>query len=891
MHKKLFVVSLLFFIADIPNLFAQGIVRGSVYDISGKALEGVSVIVTPAYNNTKSIIEYAFTNSHGAFELHVKENYDSVLIQFRLLGYKEKIIEYYFRNRYNLQVIMEEKVMHLDEVVVKGKPINQKGDSIRYLVSSFAKSKDISIGDVLKNMPGFTISDNGTICYEGKPIQKYYIEGLDLLEGNYTVVNKNLPYKAVGAVEVMKNHQPIKILEGVVPNDGTSINLKLKKDVALTGGIHCGGGYKPLLYDVNLTPMVFKKDEQLVFTAQTNNVGKELETQFNLVEVRSGVISGLDLLKTNLVNVTSVPTPSIEKERFLDNSSKFLSVKYLKKLKSETEFKFDINYYRDRTQRFGETNKQYFFADSTLLYSEIIHTNFNENNLKLAGRINQNKSNRYANSSTSFLGRWNSSESSIINNNSNNQSAKQPNYVFSSENDFIFRKGNKFSQLYSNINLLKADQSLKINPGVFSDLFNNNEPYGFTTQDICLNKLKFETFYKFSYNIKPWMLDLKPSFAYEKGSFNSGISKNGELINSDSLKSNKHWSLSVQSIAPALTYQNKSVIFIIESPVGMRYLSENDIGYLSKYRKYNAFIEPKIYLKHKISSEWGITYSLNYYRRFNNPQDNVNGYIIKSYNILSLNRINLSEVDCFQFKGNLLYSNPLKGLSSGIEYGRKYFYKDYLIERNIVGKGIIMLSSKNINNVSIVDNFKIDLTVYLTDYLSSLTFKCDYMKIGEDVLNRGIINRSDIRNFAFSSYLNVAYIENFDFSYKFSFNYLINNYSNVVGVNAKNHSHKISTIYYSAKKSLLGIESEFYQFRESSVNYSQAFFINAFFELKLRDERYLLRFSCNNLLNSTHFRTFSNYSSMFATYSIALRPRSFILMLTMPLVPGRTKNH
>lgn len=402
MIKKSFALLLLFSIVDTFSLFAQEVIRGRVYDINGKALEGVNVIMSPV-NDTKKIIEYALTNSHGAFELPVKENFDSVLIQFRLLGYKERIIRFSLRNSYDIQVRLEEKIMHIDEVVVKGEPIKQKGDTIKYLVNSFARNKDLSIGDVLQNMPGFTTSNDGTIYYEGKPIQKYYIEGFDLLEGNYAIVNKNLPYKTVGAVEVLKNHQPIKILEGVVPNDGTSINLKLKKDVALTGSVHLGGGYKPLLYDVNLTPMVFKKDEQFIFTAQANNVGKDIEAQFNVVEVRNGIISGLDLLKICLVNVTSVPTPSIEKERFLDNPSNFFSIKYLKKLKSETEFKFDINYYRDKSHRFGDANRQYFFADSNLTYSEIIHSNFYESNLKLASRISQNKNNRYLNSYTFFF--------------------------------------------------------------------------------------------------------------------------------------------------------------------------------------------------------------------------------------------------------------------------------------------------------------------------------------------------------------------------------------------------------------------------------------------------------------------------------------------------------
>jgi hypothetical protein len=41
-------------------------------------------------------------------------------------------------------------------------------------------------------MSGIEILPDGKVLYQGKPINKYYIEGLDLLEGKYNLANKNL---------------------------------------------------------------------------------------------------------------------------------------------------------------------------------------------------------------------------------------------------------------------------------------------------------------------------------------------------------------------------------------------------------------------------------------------------------------------------------------------------------------------------------------------------------------------------------------------------------------------------------------------------------------------------------------------------------------------------
>jgi hypothetical protein len=66
------------------------------------------------------------------------------------------------------------------------------------MVNSFSKEQDRSIGDVLKRMPGIEVPD-GKILYQGKAINKYYIEGLDLLEGKYNLANDNLPYQEVSS--------------------------------------------------------------------------------------------------------------------------------------------------------------------------------------------------------------------------------------------------------------------------------------------------------------------------------------------------------------------------------------------------------------------------------------------------------------------------------------------------------------------------------------------------------------------------------------------------------------------------------------------------------------------------------------------------------------------
>jgi len=70
-------------------------------------------------------------------------------------------------------------------------------------------------------MPRIEVLDDGKILYQGKPINKYYIEGLDLPEGKYNLAIKNLPHKEVTKVQVLENHQPIKVLDSLVYSAGS----------------------------------------------------------------------------------------------------------------------------------------------------------------------------------------------------------------------------------------------------------------------------------------------------------------------------------------------------------------------------------------------------------------------------------------------------------------------------------------------------------------------------------------------------------------------------------------------------------------------------------------------------------------------------------------------
>ncbi len=90
--------------------------------------------------------------------------------------------------------------------------------------SSFRGKDDHYLVDVLKKLPGIEVSENGTISYRGNSINRFNIEGQDLLGNRYNQATRNLPVDAVAQVQIMENDQPIRALKDNTPSERATLN-------------------------------------------------------------------------------------------------------------------------------------------------------------------------------------------------------------------------------------------------------------------------------------------------------------------------------------------------------------------------------------------------------------------------------------------------------------------------------------------------------------------------------------------------------------------------------------------------------------------------------------------------------------------------------------------
>jgi hypothetical protein len=304
-------------------------VSGNIKDEKKENLAGISVVLQSV---DSAIIAYAFSDDAGNYKLSTndKSAYFILSVSGLSIANQNKKIE---NKTQTVNFIAKDEVIQIKEVIVKSKKIYYKNDTLNYLVSSFSNENDQVIGDVLKKLPGIVVAESGQITYQGKAINKFYIENMYMLNNRYGIATQNIPANDVATVQVLENHQPIKLLDTLRISDQAAINLKLKEKSkgVLSVMLGLGIGAKPLLWDSDLTALYFGKGMQNISTFKTNNAGNDLSKELRSFD------SSVDL---DVEKIMYVEAPAFEARSYKSESLIFLLFALVGSFVPEGRFSF-----------------------------------------------------------------------------------------------------------------------------------------------------------------------------------------------------------------------------------------------------------------------------------------------------------------------------------------------------------------------------------------------------------------------------------------------------------------------------------------------------------------------------------------------------------------------
>ncbi|SFR88335.1 TonB-dependent receptor [Maribacter stanieri] len=225
-HNVLVILSLL--LATIGA--AQEIsLSGTVKDSLGVGVDMANVIAINT--ETKGLESYGITNHAGLFKLKLKTG-QQYTVKVSYLGFKPESFTFTAGESDAVKdIIMQEQAAQLDEVdVTYEMPVSVKGDTIVYDTDAFVSGTEKKLKDVLENLPGIEINDDGQIEVEGKTVSKIMVEGKDFFDGDTKLAVENIPANALSKVEVLRNFNEVSQMKGLTnDDDNVALNIKLKE--------------------------------------------------------------------------------------------------------------------------------------------------------------------------------------------------------------------------------------------------------------------------------------------------------------------------------------------------------------------------------------------------------------------------------------------------------------------------------------------------------------------------------------------------------------------------------------------------------------------------------------------------------------------------------------
>lgn len=445
MRGLLFIIVMLSIIsANAQKITLSGKVTEQSSD---KALANVVVTVRP--NGQNKIIKFATTKADGSYTLMLNAMPEgNHVLHFSMIGYAVKTIPL-TSGQTIYDVAMEEKATELKGVKIKAPSIRQKGDTISYSVASFADANDKSLEDVLKKMPGVEVEESGKIKYNGKEINKFYIEGHDMLGGRYSLATNNIHQEDVGTVEVMTNHQPIKALEDMVFSENPAINIKLKETAkgrwAGTAKIGAGAEDKDIVWNGELALMRFAKKVQSLNTLKSNNTGTDITREITLkFDDFDGGSLGNTYSLQNYISATPDRLTEISDSRVRDNQTHTITTNDLWAISNQTDVTTQITYIKDRLTSSSISRTQYFLNDTTIIIDDYEKALQKRNEASINLTLTSNGDSAYITNKLSAELKWNDVTMDIVQNGQPlYQVAEVPKYQISDNFEILLRKGQK----------------------------------------------------------------------------------------------------------------------------------------------------------------------------------------------------------------------------------------------------------------------------------------------------------------------------------------------------------------------------------------------------------------------------------------------------------------
>jgi len=628
-----FLIFTIFIFSNILHAQKNYKVEGIIINDSLEKISNVNIIVKNI--KTSSILNYTNTNNQGYYFINIKSENSIVNITFSSLGYKTITKDFDLLNQSKEleKITLEKNTFELNEIILESKrnAITIKGDTTSYDVDYFKNGTEDNLKDLLNNLPGISINDNGKIVVNGKEINELLIDGENLYNKQHQFATENLSSETIKSIEVYKNHTSFDKLKTNTDSGETALNVLIKNESKnkYKGTIQADYNFNQR-YKINSTLYNFNKKNKFSLIQNSNNLGKNpigINDYFTLVE---GDIENTNNKTSNVIysNINDVPKFLSVGENVFKTNNDFLTISNVFSPTKKIKINFySINNISTITENL-KTNQT--FTNSGFDFKE--NTNNDEKNIfglfniKSVYKKNENTLFKLSNS---FLTDnvdnneeiENFSQLNLVNINQENTSKK--NIL---KNNFNFSKKIKRNFLTSNIFFDFTELNFKnniISNQPFLDLTNSNE---FQQSYKKINK---KIGYDATYSFEIKNINIKLKTAYNNNFFYFNNKSTSNLDYKNFIKTNSENNINEIVFNYNFTKKlNTSISFDHN-------LTNQKINDLEKYK--SSFFGYSTSLKYSFKTNIFLQISKSLTNNLTEPENLIENYFIKNYRIIIQN--------------------------------------------------------------------------------------------------------------------------------------------------------------------------------------------------------------------------------------------------------------
>ncbi len=629
-------------------------------------------------NKEELVIAYSVVATNGVYNILLPNTTvaHNLTIEVSHIGFNTTRVPFNtLVNSYKIALVPTQTT--LKTVIIKNRPfIKILGDTLRYKVSAFETKEDRSIGDVIRRLPGVEVATDGTIYFNGKQVENLYIHGDDLMDGRYGLATKVIKKEMIESIDIILNHQPIKVLENKIFSDKTSVNLVLKNENSLkiATDLNAGIGF-PSVYSTEASAILLSKKIKAINFFGINNIGKDYGSdmkQLGNANFISNLIPNADEVSLSLATITPSGLPLYS--YFFNNSATF-NANNLYNLKNGLQVKLNLQAFNDKGNTAFESTTINYLATDTIIYTEKQFSNTRPKGYVSSLNFMLNRNKYFFNNNTKFIvGKDGSFNTIKFNQQAFNQTLNKQKIELI--NDFNFMpllSKTGVGEMRWLIDYNTNNQALQIGNGFFTDVKNHKGFYDLVEQEVAEPKI-FSHLY-FSYKSLKGKISkaFKVGNIWEKQTVKSQLkfdSLGTKISYTGDFGNNLRWQKFNTYVEGNFGFKTKKINIALVLPIGFQAITITQKAYSISNTTRPILINPYLSFKYNFNSEDYLVLSNSLSNSIGTISGAYKGAILLNYRFFNSNEEGLQELNSnsTELRYNLQRSIKLFFSNFGIRY-------------------------------------------------------------------------------------------------------------------------------------------------------------------------------------------------------------------------------